>query len=185
MRTNTRTGNFLRCRPGFRKSQGIAGQEARYMKKTVFLISMLSVCLFFAASLFAGNHAKSPEMITIDSLSDKYGAVVFTHGRHTMMAGSCGSCHHEHGNSGTLPCKECHSLSPTAFKDSVTRNFMACKNCHGAYSPSDPKMPGLKVAYHTKCFQCHRGISNVGVDPKGCAELCHAAKELKISKRMK
>ncbi len=155
------------------------------MKKTVFLILMLGVSLVFAASLSAGNPAKSPDVTTIESLSDKYEAVVFTHERHATMAGNCGTCHHEHGNSGTLPCQECHSLAPSAFKNSVTRSFMACKNCHGAYSPSEPKMPGLKVAYHTKCFQCHRGISNVGLDPKGCAELCHAAKTLKVSKSNK
>ncbi len=155
------------------------------MKKTVILIFALSVSLVFAASLSAGNPAKSPEVVTLDSLSDKYETVVFTHERHATMAGNCGTCHHEHGSSGTLPCKDCHSLTPSVFKNSVTRGFMACKNCHGTYSPSDPKMPGLKVAYHTKCFQCHRGMSNIGLDPKGCAELCHAAKELKVSKSNK
>ncbi len=155
------------------------------MKKFGFLIFALSACIFLAASLSVGDAAKSPDVVTIESLSNKYEAVIFTHERHTGMAGNCGTCHHEHGSSGTLPCKDCHSLTPSVFKNSVTRNFMACKNCHGAYSPSEPKMPGLKVAYHTKCFQCHRGISDVGTDPKGCAALCHAAKELKVSKRTK
>ncbi|HWR58692.1 MAG TPA: cytochrome c3 family protein [Thermodesulfovibrionales bacterium] len=155
------------------------------MKKTVFLIFALSVCLFFAASVSSGNPAKNPDVITLDSLSDKYEAVVFTHERHASMAGNCGTCHHEHGSSGALPCKACHSLTPSAFKNSVTRGFIACKNCHSDFSPAEPKLPGLKVAYHGKCFKCHRGISNVGIDPKGCAELCHSIKELKISKRIK
>lgn len=146
---------------------------------------MLSACLFFAASFSIGNAARIPENITIDSISDKFESVIFNHANHAEMAGNCATCHHEHGNSGTLPCKECHSLSPSVFKGSVTHSFSACSNCHSDYSPSDPKMPGLKVAYHTKCFQCHRGMNNVGIDPKGCAELCHSTKEVKVSKRLK
>ena len=155
------------------------------MKKIVFLIFILSACLFFVASLSIGNAAKLPETITLDSISDKFEAVIFTHETHATMADNCAACHHEHGNSASLPCKDCHSLSPSAFKSSVTSSFSACKDCHSDYSPSDPKMPGLKVAYHTKCFQCHRGMNNVGIDPKGCAELCHAKKEVKVSEHLK
>lgn len=155
------------------------------MKIIVLSFFALSVCLFFAASPYAAGTSKVPEVITLGTLSDQYEPVMFTHGRHATMAGNCGTCHHEHGNSGTLPCKDCHSVTPSVFKSSVTRNFMACKNCHTEYSPSSPKVPGLKVAYHAQCFQCHRGINKVGVDPKGCAELCHSKKEMKISKKIK
>lgn len=155
------------------------------MEKTAFLIFMLIACLFFAAFLSTGNAARLPETITLDSISDKFEPVIFTHETHAAMVDNCGTCHHEHGNNGALPCKECHSLSPSAFKNSVTSSFMACMNCHSDYSPSDPTMPGLKVAYHTKCFQCHRGMYDVGIDPKGCAELCHARKEVKVSERLK
>lgn len=153
------------------------------MKMTITLVLSITICVFFAASLYAGNAAKPPEIVTLDSITAAYEPVFFTHARHTSFAGNCGVCHHEHGNSASLPCKDCHSLAPSVFKDSVTRNFLACKNCHGDYSPSNPKMPGLKVAYHSQCFQCHRGMGNVGLDPKGCAELCHARKEVKLSKK--
>lgn len=173
---------MTRCRKGIPGSPEIADWEVKYMKKILTVTFAISISIF-AASLYAGNAAPSPEVITIDSLTDKYEPVFFTHARHISMAGGCGTCHHEHGNSGTLPCKECHSLAPSAFKNSVTRSFIACKGCHGAYSAANPKVPGLKVAYHSNCFQCHRGMGNVGIDPKGCTELCHARKEVKVSKK--
>jgi predicted CXXCH cytochrome family protein len=58
---------------------------------------------------------------------------------------------------------------------------MACKSCHSSYDPANPNMPGLKTAYHSQCFQCHRGMGNVGIDPKGCTVMCHAKKEQKVS----
>lgn len=147
------------------------------MKRLSILI--ISICIFFAASLYAGN-AKTPGIVKLDTLSDKYEPVRFDHAKHASIAGNCGTCHHEHGNSATLPCKDCHSIGHSTFKDSVTNNFMACKNCHSAYEPSNPSMPGLKVAYHKSCFECHRGMGNVGIDPSGCVQMCHAKKEQKI-----
>ena len=155
------------------------------MKKMILLFLTASTLMFFAAALYAGSPANAPDIITLDSLKDKYEAVFFTHERHTTLAGNCGTCHHEHGNSGSLPCKSCHSLDAAAFKKSVTHSFMACKSCHGAYSPANPKIPGLKVAYHSQCFQCHRGMGTVGKDPKGCTELCHAQREVTLSRKSK
>lgn len=143
------------------------------MKKAVILVIALSFCFFFAKSIFAG---KNPGVVTLDTISDKYEAVRFDHEKHSSMSGNCGTCHHEHGNSGTLPCKDCHSVSPATFKNSVVNSFRACKNCHVIYDPKNPVMPGLKVAYHKTCFQCHSEMGNVGEDPKGCTEVCHAKK---------
>jgi len=153
------------------------------MKKFAILVVAISFCLFLSVSIVAG---KNPGVVTLDSISDKYESVRFDHENHIFIAGNCGACHHEHGNSGSLPCKDCHAVTPDAFKKSVINSFMACKNCHVESDPENPVMPGLKVAYHKTCFQCHRGLGNVGVDPKGCAEICHAKKEqragLKIEK---
>ena len=153
------------------------------MKKVMLLILTAGTLVFFAATLYAGSPLKGPDMVTLDSLKDKYEAVFFTHERHTALAGNCGTCHHEHGNNGSLPCKNCHSLDAMAFKNSVTHSFTACKSCHSAYVPENPKMPGLKTAYHSQCFQCHRGMGNVGKDPKGCTELCHAKRDATLSKK--
>ena len=144
------------------------------MKKFVILIISIGFCLFLSVSIGAG---KNPGVVTLDSISDKYEAVSFDHEKHTSLAGNCGACHHEHGNSGSLPCKDCHAVTPDTFKKSVTNSFVACKNCHVDADRENPAIPGLKVAYHKTCFQCHRGMGNVGVDPKGCAEICHAKKE--------
>jgi predicted CXXCH cytochrome family protein len=102
-----------------------------------------------------------------------YKPVLFNHGKHTSLAPDCGVCHHQHGNNASLSCRECHAMKASSFKNSVTNSFMACKTCHGAYDSSTPGMPGLKVAYHRTCFQCHRGMGEVGADPKGCTIMCH------------
>ena len=57
---------------------------------------------------------------------------------------------------------------------SVSQRFIPCNGCHADADPDNPGMPGLKTAYHRQCFTCHRGMGNIGTDPKGCAELCHA-----------
>jgi hypothetical protein len=103
-----------------------------------------------------------------------YTPVKFDHPKHVSIAGNCSACHHEHGMADGLPCKQCHALTPQAFKNSVSHSFMACKNCHGAFDRDNAAMPGLKTAYHKQCFTCHRGMGNIGTDPKGCAEICHA-----------
>ena len=151
------------------------------MRKTMTVVLVSCLGLLCAASLWAGGPGKNPEVVKLDSLSDTYQSVTFDHAKHASLAGDCGMCHHEHGNNGKLPCKECHAVSPSAFKTSVIRNFQPCKSCHGAYNPAMPQLPGLKAAYHSACFQCHRGMGNVGTDPKGCTEICHALKEQKMS----
>jgi hypothetical protein len=153
------------------------------MRKSLILVFLISFCLFPYVSTGEG---KNPGVVTLDSISDEYEAVRFDHETHTAIAGNCGACHHEHGNNSSLPCKDCHDISPDIFKKSVINSFTACKNCHVDSDPENPAIPALKVAYHKTCFQCHRGMGNVGVDPKGCAEMCHAKKEqsagLKIEK---
>ncbi len=143
------------------------------MKKTLWIV--IAFCLVFTGSLYAGS-AKAPSISKLDSISDKYEPVTFDHEKHTSIAGNCGTCHHQHGNFSSLPCKECHSVTPAMFKGSVSNNFMACKNCHSAYDRSNPKMPGLKTAYHQQCFQCHRGMAEVGISPAGCTMMCHGKK---------
>lgn|SRR5512143_373511 len=137
-----------------------------------------SVCalliLFFglAPALPTAAAAGAPGTTTLDSLQESYAPVVFDHEKHTQIAGACATCHHEHGAG--LTCKQCHAIAPSTFRKSVVHSFMPCKNCHGVFDPDNPSMPGLKTAYHRACFTCHRGMGNIGTDPRGCAELCHA-----------
>jgi hypothetical protein len=58
---------------------------------------------------------------------------------------------------------------------------MPCKNCHGAFDRDNAGMPGLKEAYHRKCFSCHRGMAGIGTDPKGCARMCHVRQSEKTA----
>jgi hypothetical protein len=145
------------------------------MKNILPVMVLLALCLFVISSLQAAP-AKGPDVVTIDSLKDKYEAVRFDHAKHTGLATDCGTCHHEHGSNSSLPCKDCHDLSKDQFSKSVTKTFSACKNCHSTFERSNPRMPGLKVAYHNKCFQCHKGMADVGTDPKACAGICHTKK---------
>ena len=145
------------------------------MKTTTTIALGLGLCILFAAAYLSAGETKQPGVRVLGSLSDKYAAVTFDHSKHVTIAANCAACHH-HGNGNISSCKECHALSPAAFKSSLINSFMPCSNCHGAYDRENATMPGLKVAYHKKCFECHRGMGDVGLNPKGCTELCHAQK---------
>jgi hypothetical protein len=153
------------------------------MKKRTCVVLGLFVGILCMAYLWAGegaSHAASPDarlpsVRVLGTLSDRYEPVTFDHAKHVSMADKCDACHH-HGNGAASTCSQCHNLSPSAFKNSVVNSFLPCSSCHADPDPGNPVMPGLKVAYHKKCFECHRGMNNVGLDPKGCTELCHAKK---------
>ncbi len=149
----------------------------------IFRLVTVSLCfIFLAFSIISAENASQPShagkisprtVIKLDSLVNIYRPVIFDHEKHTAIANDCGVCHHQHGKYSSLPCHECHNIKASLFKNSAQGRFMACKNCHGAYDPSTPQMPGLKVAYHKQCFQCHRGMADIGISPKGCTTLCH------------
>jgi hypothetical protein len=147
------------------------------MRTKTCIILLLAASLIAAA--FVSAAADAPGVRILDSLKDVYVPVKFDHQKHTMIASSCAACHHEHGMGDGLPCKQCHALTPETFKRSVSHGFMPCRNCHGAFDRDAPRMPGLKTAYHRQCFTCHRGMGNIGSSPKGCAEICHAKRQLK------
>jgi hypothetical protein len=148
-----------------------------HMRKTVLCLAITCIGLAAAVSLSA---AGAPGVTVLDSLQNTYSPVTFDHEKHAAIAGNCAACHHEHSAGAGLPCKQCHSLTPATFKKTAVHSFMPCKNCHGALNRDDPGTPGLKVAYHRACFTCHRGMGNIGTDPRGCTELCHAKKPDKL-----
>ncbi len=115
----------------------------------------------------------APGVIIIKYLQNRYGPVTFDHSMHVSLAGSCGKCHHQHNDKTRAMCGECHSLSAGQFKASVKNGFLPCSGCHTDYSPDTPEMPGLKVAFHKKCFECHIGVGELGSSPEGCVKTCH------------
>jgi hypothetical protein len=141
------------------------------IRKTGLVLAFGLTLVFAAAFLFAES-ARMPGVLTLGSISENYTAVTFDHPKHAALADGCASCHH-HGEGDRASCKGCHNLGSSAFKNSVVTSFMPCSNCHAGNDRDNPSMPGLKVAYHKKCFECHRGMGNVGLDPTGCTELCH------------
>lgn len=152
------------------------------MRKILGSTVVLGLCLLAAAYVSAA--ADAPGVRILDSLKDVYTPVKFDHPKHVSLAGNCSACHHEHGIADGLPCKQCHAITPQTFKNTVSRNFMACKSCHTTADRDNAGMPGLKTAYHKQCFTCHRGMGNIGLDPKGCAELCHAKKADSVGKNI-
>jgi Class III cytochrome C family len=159
------------------------------MKKKASIILGLSMSIMLVGYLYAGRDPNAlaassekglPEVRVLGSISEKYEPVTFDHAKHVAIAGKCAACHH-HGNGQTESCGQCHKLDPSVFKNSVVHNFLPCSSCHTKSNPDNPSMPALNVAYHQKCFACHRGMGSVGIDPKGCAEVCHAKKTEKAS----
>ncbi len=146
----------------------------QYSVKMLFsaVCAALAVSGLIAAMtvLPAGVEGKEmPGTIVLKSLKNQYGPVTFNHEMHASIAGNCGTCHHQHNEKARASCKECHSL-----KISLKQSFAACSSCHSDPVPDMPEMPGLKVALHKKCFQCHVGIGDLGASPGACVKTCHA-----------
>lgn len=152
------------------------------MKKVVLAVCATGLCVFFVVSLGAEEKVL-PKVVVLDSISTHYEPVIFDHETHVMIAGgegNCSECHHQHPAIGTQLCNDCHSIDSAEYRRSVVHSFLSCQSCHGTYDVSNPAMPGLKVAYHGTCFKCHKGMGNIGIDPKGCTEMCHAKKSEKV-----
>lgn len=157
------------------------------MRKDIFLVFTISLFMSLITIIGASSTKNTqasedgtagkgmPGVVILDSITDRFEAVRFDHGEHVDMADSCGECHHQHGTEKTITCRECHRIDPSAFKKSVgVSTFSSCKSCHGtSFSAENQGMPGLKAAYHRACFSCHREVNDVGLDPKGCTNLCH------------
>ena len=95
----------------------------------------------------------APDFITIDTLSNRYEASVFSHKLHaemSAMSGGCSSCHHHNPPGKILACIECHE--PSKKRDDISK-------------------PGLSGAYHQQCLNCHRDWSH----ETNCT-VCHAEK---------
>lgn len=137
-------------------------------KKLLIVALAVAWCIALAVSTGAVSR---PGTVVLDSIADIYGPVTFDHEAHTLYAEGCGQCHHQHPNVQTVSCQLCHSME--VLKQSVISTFLPCSSCHGDYDPAQPGMPGLKVAYHRACLDCHEGMSKVGESPEGCTEQCH------------
>lgn len=126
------------------------------MKKSIIFLLTISSCILVLASLSIGEEGAPsesvPKILTLDSLSNLYGPVTFKHEMHTKLADSCTDCHHQDSEGEATPCKDCHST----------------------FDPAVDEMPGLKGAYHRKCFECHE--IKAGSDPAGCSGKCHTRK---------
>ncbi len=153
------------------------------MRKTGTLIATICICIIFIAFSDAGyasdtsDPVSMPEVIILDSISDIYEPVEFDHMTHADdIADSCIICHHQHPVGFAQSCNECHKIEPSVFRKSVVNKFLPCQDCHEEIDPGNPDVPGLKAAYHRACFKCHRTIGNVGLDPKGCTQICHDKK---------
>lgn len=96
---------------------------------------------------------QTPEVIVIDQLSDRYGAVYFSHKIHAQMSemsGGCQSCHHFNTLGPILKCNSCHESNRKR---------------------EDIRLPDLKGAFHRQCVDCHREWSH----STGCNS-CHELK---------
>lgn len=98
---------------------------------------------------------QTPELITINQLSDRYGPVYFSHKIHaqmSIMSGGCENCHHHNTSGPILKCNSCHETSRKR---------------------EDVSIPDLKGAYHRQCMDCHREWSH----ETGCNS-CHTLKKV-------
>ncbi len=147
------------------------------MKRAIVLPILACLSLALAPAMAAGA-GSGQKKIVLSRIADQYAPVVFDHAMHEGQASGCNDCHHQHGSSAVQSCAECHKIDANTFKKTADiRKIRACRDCHPAtVQPDAPGKPTLKAAYHRACFRCHKEIGSVGQDPKGCTEMCHAAK---------
>lgn len=96
---------------------------------------------------------------------------------------SCVTCHHQefkpakwgheaHSKEYGLDCRQCHHEN----KD-IEPEPQNCASCHeSTVKNSDPAMPNLRSAVHTKCASCHQDMFDKKV--KGCAS-CHTKVDMR------
>jgi hypothetical protein len=97
---------------------------------------------------------KTPGLIVIDELSDRYGPVYFSHKIHaqmSIMSGGCENCHHHNTSGPIINCNSCHESSRKR---------------------EDVSVPDLRGAFHRQCMDCHREWSH----ENGC-NTCHSLKK--------
>ena len=117
--------------------------------------------------------AEIPEIVTINSLEDKYEAVKLPHRKIVLtMVGNiedkklANFFHHEKGT----VCQGCHHHSPAA------KQPPKCISCHGKpFNAKDPFKPGLLAAYHRQCFECHDAMGIKKPVSTNCTA-CHQKK---------
>lgn len=120
---------------------------------------------------------KSPDTVVLRIEGALLPPVRFDHRMHTYVASDCGSCHHQHQEVDVAQCGGCHEFEAKELRKVATGGFLSCRHCHGDINPDSPGMPGLKVAYHLKCFGCHLGMKGLGQGPQGCSSQCHKAEQ--------
>ncbi|OGP55003.1 MAG: hypothetical protein A2Y65_11245 [Deltaproteobacteria bacterium RBG_13_52_11] len=124
------------------------------MRLTLLSILFVSIFLFVALAY----PTDTPKTITLESVSNVYGPVEFSHRYHAEMAGDCASCHHHSAKGSTPACGECHeSITVYRYKGAQRETGI-----------------GLKGAYHRQCMGCHTEMES---GPVGCTD-CHE-KEVK------
>ncbi len=97
---------------------------------------------------------QTPELITINQITDRYGPVYFSHKLHaqmSVMSGGCENCHHHNTSGPILKCNSCHETNRKR---------------------EDVSLPDLKGAFHRQCMDCHREWSH----DTGCNS-CHTLKK--------
>ncbi len=124
-------------------------------RMTLVFMLFVSIFLFIAVAY----PTDIPETITLDSISQVYGPVEFTHAQHADIAGNCASCHHHSPKGSTPACGECHDSIIVYHYDAAKKG---------------PDL-GLKGAYHGQCMDCHKEMES---GPMGCTD-CHEKKVTK------
>lgn len=146
--------------------------------KRAIVLSIVAWCFLALAPTLRAGVGSGQKKLVLDRITETYAPVIFDHAMHEGQASGCNDCHHQHGGSAVQSCGECHKIDAAAFKRTAdVRKIKPCRDCHPAsVQIGDPGKPTLKAAYHRACFRCHKEIGSVGQDPKGCTEMCHAAK---------
>lgn len=137
--------------------------------KTILVTVVLGVILGFSLSALAEDVPAGKEVIKIDRIPGKKGAVEFPHAKHASENKiECKKCHHQReGTAAPKNCAECH------VKDGEAQKEYKGKKAPFFASAPDGKVDTGSVIFHKLCKDCHKGKTNAAGDKIDKCKTCH------------
>ena len=139
------------------------------MRRTHTFAALIAALMLSAFALVAYAQDDKMDLKNVKAYAGgkQRGAVMFTHGKHTMPVSAKGY--------GVEDCKACHhKYGPDKKNVWEPGDETSCAACHAGAKPQS-KM-GLQQAYHKLCWGCHeKPTKDMKYGPRSCAG-CHAVK---------
>lgn len=138
------------------------GRRNWTLSMTVALLAAVAAAVI--GSMAGGESAATDRFY----LRNTAGPVLFNHGKHKEIIGSCAACHHDlYSSEQAVSCNDCHDdgREPADFEHAELKEFHGrdCSTCH------EQRVEDNQAA---SCRNCHPGTQKNEAGTVACAD-CH------------